>query len=63
VVASLAEGLTVGDPLDKATDIGPLVSSPQRERVLNYIEIGKSERAKLVAAARCGRPTSNAPPR
>ena len=48
-VAALAEGLTVGDPLDKATDIGPLVSSRQRERVLNYIEIGKSEGAKLVA--------------
>jgi aldehyde dehydrogenase (NAD+) len=48
-VAALAEGLTVGDPLDKATDIGPLVSSRQRDRVLNYIDIGKSEGAKLVA--------------
>jgi aldehyde dehydrogenase (NAD+) len=48
-VAALAEGLTVGDPLDKATDIGPLVSSRQRDRVLNYIGIGKSEGAKLVA--------------
>jgi aldehyde dehydrogenase (NAD+) len=48
-VAALADGLTVGDPLDKATDIGPLVSSRQRDRVLNYIDIGKSEGAKLVA--------------
>jgi aldehyde dehydrogenase (NAD+) len=48
-VAALAEGLTVGDPLDKATDIGPLVSSRQRDRVLNYIDMGKSEGAKLVA--------------
>jgi aldehyde dehydrogenase (NAD+) len=48
-VAALAEGLTVGNPIDKATDIGPLVSSRQRERVLDYIEIGKSEGAKLVA--------------
>jgi aldehyde dehydrogenase (NAD+) len=48
-VAALAEGLTVGDPLDKATDIGPLVSSRQRERVLNYIDVGKAEGAKLVA--------------
>jgi aldehyde dehydrogenase (NAD+) len=48
-VAALAEGLTVGDPLDKATDVGPLVSSRQRERVLNYIDIGKSEGAKVVA--------------
>jgi acyl-CoA reductase-like NAD-dependent aldehyde dehydrogenase len=48
-VAALAEGLTVGNPIDKATDIGPLVSSRRRERVLDYIEIGKSEGAKLVA--------------
>lgn len=48
-VAALADGLRVGDPLDKATDVGPLVSSRQREQVLNYIDIGRSEGAKLVA--------------
>jgi aldehyde dehydrogenase (NAD+) len=48
-VAALADGLQVGDPLEKATDIGPLVSARQRERVLNYIEVGRSEGAKLVA--------------
>ena len=48
-VAALADGLTVGDPLEKSTDVGPLVSARQRERVLNYIEVGKSEGAKLVA--------------
>lgn len=48
-LAALAEGLAVGDPLDKSTEIGPLVSSRQRERVLNYIDIGKSGGAKLVA--------------
>ncbi len=41
-VAALADGLNVGDPLDKSTHIGPLVSARQRERVLNYVEIGKS---------------------
>jgi aldehyde dehydrogenase (NAD+) len=48
-VAALADGLTVGNPLEKSTDVGPLVSARQRERVLNYIEIGKSEGAKVVA--------------
>jgi len=48
-VAALADGLNVGDPLDKSTHIGPLVSARQRERVLNYVEIGKSEGARLVA--------------
>ena len=47
-LAALADGLTVGDPLDKATELGPLVSSRQRERVLGYIEHGKNS-AKLVA--------------
>lgn len=48
-VAVLAQGLTVGDPLDKATDIGPLVSQRQRQRVLDYIEVGRSSGAKLIA--------------
>ncbi len=48
-LAALADGFTVGDPLEKSTDVGPLVSARQRERVLDYIELGKSEGAKLVA--------------
>ena len=47
-LAALADGLVVGDPLQKSTDIGPLVSRRQQERVLEYIDIGRSE-AKLVA--------------
>lgn len=48
-VAALAEGLRVGDPLDAATEVGPLVSARQRSRVLDYIEVGRAEGAKLVA--------------
>jgi len=48
-MATLAQGLTVGDPLDRATDIGPLVSERQRLRVLDYIEVGRSSGAKLIA--------------
>lgn len=47
-LGDLATSLTVGDPLDTATDIGPLVSSRQRERVLGHIEAGNSSGAKLV---------------
>jgi aldehyde dehydrogenase (NAD+) len=47
-IAALAEDLTIGDPLDSATEIGPLVSARQRERVLNYIDIGKASGAKLI---------------
>jgi aldehyde dehydrogenase (NAD+) len=47
-LAALVGGLNVGNPLDMATDIGPVVSARQRERVLGYIEDGKSSGAKLV---------------
>ena len=47
-LADLVNGFSVGDPLDKATDIGPVVSARQRDRVLDYIEAGKSSGAKLV---------------
>jgi acyl-CoA reductase-like NAD-dependent aldehyde dehydrogenase len=53
-VAGLAAALTVGDPLDPATHIGPLVSSRQRERVESYIAAGKAGGATLAAGG--GRP-------
>ncbi len=48
-MAALAGGLVVGDPLDPATEIGPVVSERQRDRILGYIEAGTAEGAKLVA--------------
>ena len=38
----------VGDPLDPATKIGPLVEQRHMEKVLGYIERGQDEGAKLV---------------
>ncbi|NKQ56767.1 aldehyde dehydrogenase [Amycolatopsis sp. K13G38] len=46
-VTEVARALTIGDPLDKQTAIGPLVSRAQRDRVLGYIEAGKSGGARL----------------
>src|SRR5260221_2137263 len=37
----------VGDPLDDATEMGPLVTAAHRQRVLQYIDGGKSEGATL----------------
>jgi acyl-CoA reductase-like NAD-dependent aldehyde dehydrogenase len=42
------ENYTVGDPLDTSTQMGPMVSASQLERVTSYIEIGKGEGAELV---------------
>jgi aldehyde dehydrogenase (NAD+) len=47
--------LTLGDPFDKNTRLGPLASSAQRDTVLDYIEAGKKEGAKVVAGG--GRPS------
>ena len=43
------ERLRLGDPLDPATQVGPLVSADHMEKVLGYIESGKAEGARLVA--------------
>jgi aldehyde dehydrogenase (NAD+) len=48
-VAALADSMAVGDPLNPATEIGPMVTSRQRERVLGYIALGKDGDARLVA--------------
>jgi len=48
-LAELAGGLKVGDPLDTATDIGPVVSARQRDRVMGYIEAGKNSGARVIA--------------
>ncbi|MFD7876210.1 aldehyde dehydrogenase [Streptomyces sp. NPDC059766] len=44
---ALAHDAVVGDALDPATQIGPLVSERQRERVLGYVKTGLSEGARL----------------
>jgi betaine-aldehyde dehydrogenase len=43
------KALRLGDPLDEATEIGPLVSAAQRDKVMGYIAAGKAEGARLLA--------------
>jgi betaine-aldehyde dehydrogenase len=50
----LASGMSVGDPLDESTAIGPLITGKQREKVESYIAKGRSEGARLVLGG--GRP-------
>ncbi len=52
------ERVVVGDPSDPATEVGPLVSFRQRERVEGYVASGTSEGATLVSGG--VRPTSPA---
>jgi acyl-CoA reductase-like NAD-dependent aldehyde dehydrogenase len=46
--AQLAK-LTLGDPFDAKTKLGPLASAGQRDTVLRYVDQGKHEGAELVA--------------
>ncbi len=43
-----AEGLKRGDPFDKATSQGPLISQGHRQKVLSYYEAAKREGANVV---------------
>ncbi|WP_274557850.1 aldehyde dehydrogenase [Streptomyces spiramyceticus] len=52
--ASAAGALKVGDPLDPATEVGPLVARRQQQRSLDYIRIGQEEGAKILTGG--GRP-------
>jgi len=55
-VTSTVAALTVGDPLDPATQVGPLVSEAQQQRVLSYIELGGSLGRLTTGGARPDRP-------
>jgi acyl-CoA reductase-like NAD-dependent aldehyde dehydrogenase len=48
-IAEIARSLKVGDGLEPDTQLGPLISQKQRDRVTKYIESGRAEGAELVA--------------
>ncbi|MDO4683234.1 MAG: betaine-aldehyde dehydrogenase [Lautropia sp.] len=47
-VVERAGRIRIGDPLDEATNFGPLVSFPHMEKVIAYIESGKEDGARLL---------------
>jgi acyl-CoA reductase-like NAD-dependent aldehyde dehydrogenase len=53
-VTALARSLTIGNPLEPGTKVGPLVSDRQRSRVESYIAKGKADGGRLTAGG--GRP-------
>jgi phenylacetaldehyde dehydrogenase len=48
-VSDIARKLRLGNGFDDATDLGPLISEKQRERVMGYVASGVEEGAELVA--------------
>ena len=58
IVEAFTEGyraLEIGDPMDPATDIGPLIHGQHRDRVEGYIRAGRDEGARLTIGG--GRPS------
>jgi len=51
-VANQAKKIKVGSGLEADTNMGPLVSQEQLDRVCNYLEIGMSEGAKAMAGGK-----------
>lgn len=48
-IAQRAQQLRVGSGLDPNTDIGPVISLKQQQRVMGYIDSGRTEGAEVVA--------------
>jgi aldehyde dehydrogenase (NAD+) len=51
-VARIAAGIRVGNGVDPATEMGPLVSDEQRDRVVSYLDLGRSEGATVVTGGK-----------
>lgn len=52
--AERARTLAIGDPLDPATFLGPVVSTAQQDKVLGYVEVARQEGARLLAGGAAG---------
>ena len=48
------KGLVIGDPLQKGTDIGPMVSAPQRQKVADQVEAAVAAGAEVVVGGDAG---------
>jgi aldehyde dehydrogenase (NAD+) len=48
----ITKAARIGDPADPQTQIGPVATRPQFEKVLHYIDIAKKEGARCVAGGR-----------
>ncbi|MGO8918286.1 MAG: aldehyde dehydrogenase family protein [Stellaceae bacterium] len=49
---ALARSIRLGDPLDPATEMGPLTSAGHRDRVLSYCEIARQEGGEILTGGK-----------
>src|SRR5262245_8383637 len=54
---ALAKSIRIGNPLDPATEMGPLTSPGHRDRVVRYIEVARQEGSSILTG---GKPPADA---
>ncbi|HUG25274.1 aldehyde dehydrogenase family protein [Piscinibacter sp.] len=50
--AALARSIRLGNPMDTATEMGPLTSAQHRDRVLSYVDVAREQGGELIAGGR-----------
>jgi acyl-CoA reductase-like NAD-dependent aldehyde dehydrogenase len=53
-MSAIVKGIKVGDPMDKATGMGPIALDRQFDKVRSYIDLGRSEGGEVVFGGRSG---------
>src|SRR3954469_5240021 len=56
--ATLAKSIRLGNPMDAATEMGPLTSALHRDRVLSYVNVAREQGGEVVAGGKA--PTADA---
>ncbi|GAA4711690.1 aldehyde dehydrogenase family protein [Pseudonocardia yuanmonensis] len=51
-LARRADAIRIGDPSDPRTQLGPMISAAQRDRVLDLVAAGRAEGGRVVAGGR-----------
>ncbi|MEI6002978.1 aldehyde dehydrogenase family protein [Paraburkholderia bengalensis] len=49
---ALSRTIRIGDPLDPATEMGPLTSRQHRDRVLSYVEVAREQGGRVLAGGK-----------
>ncbi len=53
-LVAVAKTAKMGDPMDVGTQVGPVTTPPQYQKVLEYIAVAKDEGAKVLLGGRAG---------
>lgn len=51
-ILKIAKSAKAGDPKDAKTEVGPIATKPQFDKVMSYIDIAKKEGARCIAGGR-----------